>query len=191
MAENNLLDVMVHPTRMRIMMALSGNPGLTPLQMAEALPDIPQASLYRHINRLVEGNVLMVVEERRVRGTTEKVYALNTASKTHLTGEDMAALSKDEHMHYFNSFLVTLMDEFSTYLRQSSKVDMAADGVGYGQVVLHMSDTDLAEFATNFNQMLLPYLTGETDPAGQPRRKRIFSTVFIPAAAANTEKELK
>jgi hypothetical protein len=139
----------------------------------------------------VEGNVLIIVEERRVRGTTEKVYALNTASKTHLTGEDMASLSKDEHMHYFNSFLVTLMDEFSTYLRQTPKVDMAADGVGYAQAVLHMSDADLAEFAANFNQMLLPYLTEGTDPAGQLRRKRIFSTVFMPAAVTNSEKELK
>jgi DNA-binding transcriptional ArsR family regulator len=191
MTENNLLDVMVHPTRMRIMMTLSGSPGLTPLQIAEALPDVPQASLYRHINRLVEGNVLTIVEERRVRGTTEKVYALNTASKTHLTGEDVAALSKDEHMHYFNSFLVTLMDEFSTYLRQTPNVDLAADGVGYAQVILHMSDADLAEFAAKFNQMLLPYLTEKTDPDGQPRRKRIFSTVFMPAAATNTEKEMK
>lgn len=191
MTENNLLDVMVHPIRMRIMMTLAGNPGLTPLQMADALPDVPQASLYRHINRLVDGNILIIVEERRVRGTTEKVYALNTASKTHLTGEDMAALSKDEHMHYFNSFLVTLMDEFSTYLRQSPKVDLATDGVGYSQVILYMSDADLAEFAVQFNQMLLPYLTEGTDPTGQLRRKRIFSTVFMPAAATTTEKESK
>lgn len=147
-------------------MTLSGNSGLTPLQIADALPDVPQASLYRHINRLVEGNVLIIVEERRVHGTTEKVYALNTSLKTHLIGEDMANLSKVEHMHYFNSFVVTLLDEFSTYLRQTPHVDLAADGVGYSQVVLHMSDAVLADFAANFNQILLPYFTEGTDPTG-------------------------
>jgi hypothetical protein len=41
---------------------------LTTTQLRAELPDVPPASLYRHVARLVERRVLSVVAERRVRG---------------------------------------------------------------------------------------------------------------------------
>ncbi len=190
MTENNLLDTMLHPVRMRIMMTLAGTQGMTPLQLIELMPEVPQATLYRHINKLTENGLLTVAEERRVRGTTEKVYALNTSARTHLTGEDIQNQSREEHMYYFNAFLVTLMEEFSGYLRSTSKVDYAADGVGYSQVVLYMDEKELMEFSQKMNEALLPFAEKKNDDESSTRRKRIFSTVLMPAAD-ETKQELK
>lgn len=187
MAENNLLDAMLHPTRMRIMMTLAGTPGMTPLQLAEVMPEVPQATLYRHINKLAENGLLTVAQERRVRGTTEKVYALNTSAQTHLGREDIQNLSKEEHMYYFNAFLVTLMEEFSGYLRNTPKVDYATDGVGYSQVVLYMDENDLMAFSQKMNEALLPFADNKNADEPSARRKRIFSTVLLPAAIDNKQ----
>lgn len=181
MTENYLLDAMLHPVRMRIMMTLAGTPGMTPLQLVEVMPEVPQATLYRHINKLTESGLLTVADERRVRGTTEKVYALNTSARTHLTTEDIQNLSKEEHMYYFNAYLVTLMEEFSGYLRSTPKVDYAADGVGYSQVVLYMDENELMAFSQKMNETLLPFAENKDDESST-RRKRIFSTVLMPAA---------
>jgi DNA-binding transcriptional ArsR family regulator len=69
------VDLILHPIRMRIIMALAGE-RWTARQIAAALPDVAQATLYRHINALAEGGILRIVEERPVRGMVEKVYAL-------------------------------------------------------------------------------------------------------------------
>jgi DNA-binding transcriptional ArsR family regulator len=104
MAKNEakkILDLILHPVRLRILVALAGGKGMTPLQIADQLRDIPQASLYRHISRMLKLKVLKVVEERPVRGTMEKVYALNEAAGSLFTSEALAEMSKDDHMRFF------------------------------------------------------------------------------------------
>jgi DNA-binding transcriptional ArsR family regulator len=55
---------------------------MTAGEMAEKLQDIPQASLYRHINALLkEEEILTVVSENRIRGTLEKVFSLSATWK--------------------------------------------------------------------------------------------------------------
>jgi DNA-binding transcriptional ArsR family regulator len=176
-SKKELLDNMLHPVRMRVLMALTGSQGMTPLQISEALNDVPQATLYRHINRLVKSGLLTVVDERPVRGTLEKVYALNRAIPTHLGNEAFAGLSKEDHLRFFTSFAITLIDEFSRYLSSSQKVDLAADGVGYQQMPIFMSDEELVAFAQVINQALLPFMQNEAAPG---RTRRLFTTILMP-----------
>ena len=173
----NILEVMLHPVRMQIMMALAGSPGMTSQQIAEQLAGVPQATLYRHINRLTKAGILLVIEERPVRGTVEKVYTLNSSAQTRLGNDEIAGLSKQDHLRFFTSFAVTLIDEFSRYLNHSQTVDFAADGVGYNQLVLFMSDEELANFAGALNQALVPFIQAAEAPE---RRKRIFTTILMP-----------
>lgn len=44
--------------------------------------DVPPASLYRHVARLVDAGVLAVVAERRVRGAVERTHVLRTSAAT-------------------------------------------------------------------------------------------------------------
>jgi Fe2+ or Zn2+ uptake regulation protein len=62
----------LHPVRLRILEAFLGDRKLTTADLRAELPDISAASLYRHIAFLVEGGVLEVVAERRVRGAVEQ-----------------------------------------------------------------------------------------------------------------------
>jgi DNA-binding transcriptional ArsR family regulator len=172
-----LLDDMLHPVRMRIIVALSGSQGLTPLQLAERLSDVPQATLYRQIGRLAKSGILAVSEERPVRGTVEKVYILNQAAPSYVAPQDFAELKKEDHLRYFSAFTATLLDQFASYLNHSPHIDPVADGMGYTQVVLSMNDEELAAFALAVNQALAPYVNGEDAPG---RKKRIFSTIMFP-----------
>ena len=69
-------DLLLHPVRLRIVKAFLGDRALTTRQLAAELPDVPAASVYRHVGRLAEAGVLHVVSERRVRGITERTYML-------------------------------------------------------------------------------------------------------------------
>ena len=49
-------------------------------ELRQALPDVPSASLYRHVKLLAEHSVLTVAEEHRIRGTVERRLSLNKAA---------------------------------------------------------------------------------------------------------------
>jgi DNA-binding transcriptional ArsR family regulator len=189
MAEKNqakeLLDAALHPVRMRILMLLSGGEGLTPQQMAERMNDVPQATLYRHINRLAQSGMLVVAEERPVRGTLEKLYALNTdAEKVVGQGEALLEhfnqLSQAEHLRFFTTFVLTLVDDFARYLQSGAQEppDLVADGVGYHKLALFLSDEELAQMSAGLNQALMPYLELKDAPN---RKKRLLTTIMVPA----------
>ena len=73
----NLTDILSNPTRMRIVQYLQLNEESTTKQISEALNDVPAPTIYRHINYLLKENVLIVKEERKIRGTTERLLTIN------------------------------------------------------------------------------------------------------------------
>lgn len=168
-------ELILHPIRLRIILAISGRQ-MTAQDLAGALPNVAQATLYRHINALVEGEILTVVDERPVRGTVEKTYALPEGQPYHLTAEDLAGLGPEDHMHYFTVFVAALLSDFAAYL-QREQIDLAADGVGYQSVPLYLNDGELQELAAGINALVIPLLA---NGPGEGRARRIFSTVMIP-----------
>jgi len=61
---------------MRIVQLLIGGEVRTAQELAELLHNIPQSTLYRHVNTLSKAGILKIVEERRHRGMVERVYSL-------------------------------------------------------------------------------------------------------------------
>ena len=168
-------DLILHPVRMRILTTLVGRQ-MTAGNLAEALPDVAQATLYRHINTLSEAGIIKVVEENQVRGTVERVYAFEEQAGN-LTPDDLANLSKDDHLRYFTTFMTSVLDSFARYLESHETPDLGRDGVGYRQVPLHLSDEELVTLTRALNAVLQPYLALE--PTKQ-RKHRILTTILIP-----------
>ena len=96
-------ELLLHPVRIRIMQLAASAPDLTARQLADALPDVPPATLYRHLGRLVEAGLLTVIEERPVRGATEKVYALPDGDPLQVLPHREDA-SAEEHFRAFLGF---------------------------------------------------------------------------------------
>jgi hypothetical protein len=170
-------DLILHPVRLRIIQAFASDLGsrrLTPQQVAAALPDLPQASLYRHLERLHRGGVLAIASERRVRGAVERTYVL-AAGGASLSPEDLANATREEHLGYFTTFAVGLIAQFERYL-QRPEIDLVADGVGYRQVVLNLSDEEVEEMAAALNGAVARFLH-RSEPG---RRRRTLATVLLP-----------
>jgi DNA-binding transcriptional ArsR family regulator len=176
------IDTFLHPIRMRILVALSGEQ-LSAQELSSILTDIPQATLYRHLGTLARAGLITVVAERPVRGTLEKVYALHDGSAT-LTHSDLAGMSKEEHLRLFVAFTTALVKEFEHYLNSSEQVDYVKDGVGYHQLPLFLSDEELQQLSIALNSAMLPFLNLPSAPG---RRKRMMSTVMMPAATLENQ----
>ena len=95
---SNDVQALMHPARIRILTALAEREA-TPHEIAAAMPGIPKASLYRHLNILRAVGAIREVREYRVRGVYEKVYAVETetgplAGFGHADGRPGACISE-------------------------------------------------------------------------------------------------
>ena len=172
-------NIILHPVRLRILMTVAGRE-MTVQAIASQLPDVAQATLYRHVNTLAEAGILQVVAENPVRGTVEKVYALSDPSAAHLGPDDLVAASKDDHLRFFSAFVGMLTAHFARYLEASDAVDFVADGVGYQTIPLYLSDAELQELTQKLNAVIGAYLENAASPE---RQRRLFSTVIMPDAS--------
>lgn len=170
-----LVDLVLHPIRMRVVMALAGRE-LSAQQLAETLGDVPPATLYRHLNRLTEAGVLAVASERRVRGTLEKVYTLGSHG-AFIDPQQFAAMSREEHLRYFTTFVATLLDDFSRYINNPEPINILTDGVGYQKFPLELSDEEFAAVAQGINAAIVPHMSNQPAPG---RKRRIFATMVMP-----------
>jgi DNA-binding transcriptional ArsR family regulator len=172
---HNHADLILHPVRLRILQAFIGDRHLSARQLCEMLPDVPQATLYRHFQKLTQAKILTVVEERPIRGTVEKFYRLQ-AQNAEVSPEVLAALSREDHQRYFTTFIAALLADFERYL-QRDDIDLVRDGVGYRQVALYLSEAELIQLAQSLNEALQPFLQQKPSK----RRKRVLlSSILIP-----------
>ena len=172
-------DLILHPVRMRLILALAGGGPATATELAERLPDVPPATLYRHLDLLRRGGILAVAEERRVRGAVERRYVLHPGAAS-LGPGDLAGATRDDHLRWFATFLAGLLDAFARYLDRGDP-DLARDGVGYRQVVLHLSDAELGEMSGALNAAVVRFAA---QPPAEGRTPRLFATVLVPGDPA-------
>jgi len=169
-------DLLLHPVRLRIVKAFLGDRALTTRQLAAELPDVPAASVYRHVSRLTEAGVLHVMSERRVRGITERTYTLRLFAAQLQPGE-VAAMSSEEHGIAFLAYVAGLLGDFDRYLATEPE-DPARDGAGYRVAAMWLTDAELADYRRDLAAITAPRLA--TAP-GDGRRRRMLYTVMLPA----------
>src|SRR5438105_5467350 len=122
-------DLLLRPVRLRIVQAFLGDRALTTSALAAELADVPPASLYRHVARLVDAGVLSVVSERRVRGALERTYVLRVAAAS-INLDELERMTRDEHRQAFMAFVAGLLGDFDRYLSRE-EIDLLRDGASY------------------------------------------------------------
>mgnify|MGYP001795409973 CR=1 FL=1 len=185
MATNQKANLLLHPVRLRIVTELYGRE-LTSRQLADALPDNPQATLYRQIKRLFEAGMLVVQQETAVNGAIERTYAV-AEGQTNLTPEEIRHASPMEHVGYFSIFAASLIDTFSRYANQVDPAEIGRDGLSYSRAAIYLSPEEKEAFEQQINAALATVIA--KGPA--PNRKRYtLASVVIPDDRLNeTHKE--
>lgn len=93
--------------RTRIPQALFDADPLTTGRLRERLPDIAQATMYRHVAVPAEGGVPEVVGEKRVRGAVERGYRVR-GEEAVVDPAARAAMTRDDHERAFTAFAASL-----------------------------------------------------------------------------------
>ena len=171
------VDLIFHPIRLDIIAALSTQ-RMTAKELAQLMPGVPLTTLYRHINLLVEGGLLEVVEEHPIRGTVERVYAL--AGPPSLRAEDLVGMTKKDYEQAFAIYLSSLLSDAKKYLAvkpDDQEIDLFADGVEVTKLQLLLSDEEFRKLDAQLIELIMSAAKNEPAP---DRKRRVLSLTIIP-----------
>jgi DNA-binding transcriptional ArsR family regulator len=164
----------MHPVRLRIIEAFLGDRSLTTANLRAELPDVPPASLYRHLTRLIDAGVLDVVAERKVRGTLERTYVKH--GRQNVSRDELATMSREELRRAFLSYVAALLVDIDRFLARDED-DLHRGGGTFRVAAMWLTDQELNEIAVEFVRLLQPYLDR---PAAPGRSRRVLRTIVLP-----------
>ncbi len=167
---------MMNPIRLKIVQEISLKGTATTKEIAEICGDIPQATLYRHLNALLKENIIEVASENKVRGILEKVYAIKTNPLDEINRR-MDQLKEQELEELFLQFVISLLSDFEHYLSKNESVDVVRDMVGFRSYPFYLTDDELMEMMGEIHTSIKKRL--DNKPA-DGRILRKLSTVITP-----------
>ncbi len=161
MNEPSRTDLIMHPIRLRILGTVA-NRELTPQQILKTLPDISQASVYRHIRLLADAGILRVVEERPIRGVVEHVYTVATEEAV-LGAKSLPRYTREDMIRYFGVFVETVINQFRLYSGDEA-ADPIKDGVGYWGDTAHLTLEERNELVGEIQALVKRYRDNPATP---------------------------
>ena len=159
-----MAEIVMNPVRQRIFQYFLLHETGTVKEIRKALPDVPGASLYRHIKILTDSTILMVVGENRIRGTVESVYQLNKD----------AMATEDENGTAVQMSLLRICTAFAKYF-SSGKADPKKDMLLFTNCALLLTDEEFSGFLTEINQIAVKYMKKETVEGSKMRQITLIS----------------
>lgn len=147
-----LMRVLSNPVRIQVMQYLQTHGEATTKQISEAITDVPAPTLYRHINTLLKEEILFVKEERKVRGSLERLLAINV--------EKMAKTVNGSISETAYQFLMELFMKFQRY---SSKADAdpQKDRLSLRTRIFTLTDNSFDSFMQEIGAVMEKYQKAE------------------------------
>ena len=159
-----LAEIVMNPVRQRIFQYFLLHETGTVKELRQALPDIPSASLYRHIKILADSSILTVVGENRIRGTVESVYRLNKD----------AMATEDETGNAVQMSLLSICASFAKYFSTGNAAPQK-DMLLLTNCTLLLTDEEFSEYLSEINQVTVKYMKQAPSESSKMRRITLIS----------------
>ena len=157
-------EIVINPVRQRIFQYFLVHETGTVKQLRAALPDIPSASLYRHMKILTDNSMITVVGENRIRGTVESIYQLNK-SALELGDADGSAVQRA---------LLGISASFAKYF-SGGCADPQKDMLLLTNCTLLLTDEEFSEYLSEINQVTVKYMKQASSESSKMRRITLIS----------------
>lgn len=173
--QKDIYDIMLNPTRMRIVQALASRENVTANEICEVINDVPRTTLYRHINILIEADILVIVDEKKIRGSLERTLSLNVNE-----------LSKPNHSENIPGqafgFLMGIYTKFEKYFRKDTFIPKG-NKIFFNNTIMMMNDGEFDEFLSDLQKLFVKY----DFEAADGRKQRDISIISAPPNENNHE----
>lgn len=180
-----IFESLTNPVKCKLILAIHAKEKVTAKQLSEACPDIPQTSLYRHLKSMTDDGVLHVVEERPVRGTVEKVYAVVSDFSLDI----QRIIEENDGQAYlllFTQYMMGVLNEFREYTARPN-IDILEDGTAFSLAPVYITKEEWMDAAQQIGSIIAGLMKHEKTP--ERRLHNIGVILTPPSMAEQTPKE--
>ena len=172
------LDLFKNQVRFKIALELiDRDEGMSIMQLNKRLDDVPQATLYRHVNAMLQDSLLKVIGVQRAGKVEEKIYALNTSGYK-IKEEDWTSATYDEKVNFVSLYFMYILQNYKNYQETLSLTD-SPDQATFSLVKLNLPDETFRTFESELAALLEKY-HGLSAHHEEEETKRTVSLVIIP-----------
>lgn len=172
---DKVMECITNPVKCKLLLEIHAQGQTTAKHLSDALEDIPQATLYRNLKKMLNDGILKVVEETQVRGTLEKTYAL----ACNLTEDFETILNNNSgtlYMQAFMQYFLGFAKQFRAYC-QTPDINIKEDMSGFSLSHLYLSDDELTELIKAISALIG---AAEKNTPKEGRKLRTIGVVVSP-----------
>ena len=170
-----LMEYLTHPIQSRLIIDVMAQGKTTAKTLASMNKNIPQATLYRYLKKMVADGVLEIAGERKVRNVTEKIYAMGIDFPAY-TEKMLRENAGETYLGMFQQFTIGLLNAFSAYCA-SDNIDLLNDGSGFRVTSIYASLSELKELSGKIQALIAPYQNREAAPM---RKAHSIAVIITP-----------
>lgn len=141
--EDKFFLYLSEPLNAKLILEIYEQKQVTTTQLSEKFNEIPQATLYRRLQKMLADNILKIASENHIRGTVEKVYSLSLdidESKQQL----YEANNGEAYMSYIMHYMMGILQEFQKYTAKEN-INLKDDGIGFSIAPIYATHEELQE----------------------------------------------
>ena len=169
-------DLFKNQVRFKIALELIDvDEGLSIMQLNKLLKEVSQATLYRHVNSMVDDDLLKVVGINRIGKVEEKLYALNTQAYK-ISEDDWLSATYSEKIKFVTYFFMYILQNYKNY-HESSVENQSPDRSTFSLVKLNLTNDSFNDFQSELSTLMEKYYNMKDTEEGTDRT---VSLVIIP-----------
>ena len=172
---DKIMECITNPVKCKLLLEIYSRGQATARHLSDTFGDIPQATLYRNLKKMVSDGILKVVEETQIRGTVEKTYAL----ALNLNEDFEAILAENSgtlYMQAFTQYFLGFAKQFREYC-ESPDINIKEDMSGFSLAHLYLSDEELTELVKSISNLIH---TAKKNGPKTGRRLRTLGLIVSP-----------
>lgn len=174
------LDLLLHPVRLRIVLALHGQPR-SPREMVGLLGDVSQASLYRHLNLLRDAGFVAPAGTRGTGARAEQLF-VSRGPDAPSDDDEVAALAPDDVRRHFSTWVGVLAEALEARLPRGP-IRPQEDGTSFFLASAWLTDAEAAALRAD---ILARFQACDARPDPE-RRRRLLGYVALEGAPTPEE----
>jgi predicted transcriptional regulator len=167
-------EVLLDQVRWRIVQYLIVHGDATTKELADNLQDVPRRTLYRHVNFLIDAGAVTVKEERKVRGSTERL----------LTENIKGFIDQFDYGDKAYQFFMDMYLKFANYSqRYGDKANSQAekDQLCFGTSVFYLDDDEMQAMLNEIYEIGIRYEKKHKEKYGNKTSGKLRNVSFISA----------
>jgi DNA-binding transcriptional ArsR family regulator len=161
------MQAILHPVRMRIVIALNDQP-MTARQVAREMQDVPLATVYRHFNVLSAAGLIEIEDEQRVHGILERRFALVQGKSLIRANE----VSPDEIVGLVGALTSAVQSNFQQFACNAAFPPREGE-ISAMASSLYLTDEEHEAIRNSIRELI-----GQKGQTASPERRRRFLAYF-------------